>query len=74
MHTQDLLLRNLGVEPEKWPKRKVPVVKEDEVEGENQEEPGRTPAEIKLKKHKESLASSSGWSPGVDQTSCMPQL
>ena len=46
-YTKDLLLRNLGVEPEKWPKRKVPVAKEDEVEGENQEEPGRTPAEIK---------------------------
>ena len=46
-YTKDLLLRNLGPEPMKWPKRKIPITKEDDGEAEMKEEPGRTPAEVK---------------------------
>ncbi len=37
-YTKDLLLRNLGSDQEKWPRRKVPVVKEDEVDMDIKEE------------------------------------
>ena len=46
-YTKDLLLRNLGSDPDKWPKRKIPVTKEDETEPESKEEPDRTPIEVK---------------------------
>ena len=46
-YTKDLLLRNLGPEPTKWPKRKIPITKEDDGEAEMKEETGRTPAEVK---------------------------
>ena len=46
-YTKDLLLRNLGPEPEKWPTRKIPVVKEDDGEQDVKEEVNRTPGEVK---------------------------
>ena len=46
-YTKDLLLRNLGPEPEKWPTRKIPVAKEDEMEQELKEEIERTFGEVK---------------------------
>ena len=46
-YTKDLLNRNLGLEQEKWHKRKVPIVREDEAEAEIKEEAGRTPGEVR---------------------------
>ena len=46
-YTKDLLLRNLGQEQERWPRRKVPVAREEETETEDKEESERTPAQVK---------------------------
>jgi len=46
-YTKDLLLRNLGPDQEKWPRRRIPVAREEEEDPTTKEEPNRTPMEVR---------------------------